>query len=213
MQEKERIGYMRKALQLAVKGAGWVAPNPAVGAVIVKGGQIIGRGYHQRFGQPHAEINALAAGYKSTLNLSPADALKKAVDKLAPPYKKELEAKKPASKQTTERKQEKAKRVAKEPVRSKGSSVKNISVATPIASIVPTIARLPKFDNKSFLVYKTLTELIMNNIAFRLIANAGALAMNVGLWFNNFYAALSTLLLCGFVLSCIDYVKYLKSNN
>jgi len=59
MQEKERIGYMRKALQLAVKGVGWVAPNPLVGAVIVKNHQIIGRGYHQRFGQAHAEINAL----------------------------------------------------------------------------------------------------------------------------------------------------------
>ena len=60
MQEKERIGYMRKALQLAVKGSGWVTPNPMVGGVIVKNGQIIGRGYHQRFGEPHAEINALA---------------------------------------------------------------------------------------------------------------------------------------------------------
>jgi hypothetical protein len=74
-----------------------------------------------------AEINALAAGYKQTLELSPADALKKAVNKLAPPYKKQLEGKKTATKQATDRKQEKAKRVAKEPVRSKGSSVKNIS--------------------------------------------------------------------------------------
>ncbi|MCJ7729134.1 MAG: bifunctional diaminohydroxyphosphoribosylaminopyrimidine deaminase/5-amino-6-(5-phosphoribosylamino)uracil reductase RibD [Sedimentisphaerales bacterium] len=51
--------YMQMALCLARRGLGSVEPNPAVGAVIVKGGQIIGRGWHKRFGGPHAEINAL----------------------------------------------------------------------------------------------------------------------------------------------------------
>jgi len=51
--------YMRMALRLARRGIGSVEPNPAVGAVIVKANQIIGRGWHKRFGGPHAEINAL----------------------------------------------------------------------------------------------------------------------------------------------------------
>lgn len=52
---------MRGALALAVKGAGKVAPNPMVGAVIVDGGGVvIGQGYHQRFGYNHAEVNAIA---------------------------------------------------------------------------------------------------------------------------------------------------------
>ena len=51
--------YMQLALQLAKKGCGWTAPNPMVGAVIVKDGKIIGQGYHERYGQPHAERNAL----------------------------------------------------------------------------------------------------------------------------------------------------------
>ena len=47
------------ALKLAARGVGSVEPNPAVGAVIVKDGQIIGKGFHKKFGGPHAEINAL----------------------------------------------------------------------------------------------------------------------------------------------------------
>jgi diaminohydroxyphosphoribosylaminopyrimidine deaminase/5-amino-6-(5-phosphoribosylamino)uracil reductase len=50
---------MRLAMELAAKGLGFVEPNPAVGAVIVKGGRIIGAGWHKKFGGPHAEINAL----------------------------------------------------------------------------------------------------------------------------------------------------------
>jgi len=50
--------YMRLALKLAQKGRGFVSPNPLVGALIVKDGQIIGRGYHQRYGDHHAEVNA-----------------------------------------------------------------------------------------------------------------------------------------------------------
>ncbi len=56
--EKDRK-YMQMALRLAHKGAGRVSPNPLVGAVIVRDGRIIGRGYHEQFGGPHAEINAI----------------------------------------------------------------------------------------------------------------------------------------------------------
>lgn len=51
---------MRMALNLAEKGRGWVNPNPMVGAVIVKDGQIIGQGWHRKYGELHAERNALA---------------------------------------------------------------------------------------------------------------------------------------------------------
>ena len=51
---------MQLALELARQGLGNVEPNPAVGCVIVKDNTIIGQGYHQRFGGPHAEVNALA---------------------------------------------------------------------------------------------------------------------------------------------------------
>ena len=50
---------MRQALQLAQRGRGATSPNPMVGAVLVKGGKIIGRGWHRRAGGPHAEIEAL----------------------------------------------------------------------------------------------------------------------------------------------------------
>lgn len=53
--------YMRQAIALALKGTGRVNPNPLVGAVVVKDGRIIGEGYHQQYGCPHAERNALAA--------------------------------------------------------------------------------------------------------------------------------------------------------
>lgn len=52
--------YMRIAIELAEKGRGWVNPNPLVGAIIVKEGRIIGRGYHKKYGMPHAERDALA---------------------------------------------------------------------------------------------------------------------------------------------------------
>ena len=50
---------MREALRLARRGYGTTSPNPMVGAVCVKGGKITGRGFHQRAGNPHAEIEAL----------------------------------------------------------------------------------------------------------------------------------------------------------
>lgn len=51
--------YMQRALDLARLGAGNVSPNPMVGAVIVADGAIIGEGWHRRYGQPHAEVNAV----------------------------------------------------------------------------------------------------------------------------------------------------------
>lgn len=53
--------YMQIALSLAAKGYGFVSPNPMVGAVIVKNGRMIGTGYHERYGEPHAERNAIAS--------------------------------------------------------------------------------------------------------------------------------------------------------
>lgn len=49
--------YMRRCFQLATLGAGTVAPNPMVGSVLVHAGRIIGEGYHQRYGEAHAEVN------------------------------------------------------------------------------------------------------------------------------------------------------------
>ncbi|HEY5900441.1 MAG TPA: bifunctional diaminohydroxyphosphoribosylaminopyrimidine deaminase/5-amino-6-(5-phosphoribosylamino)uracil reductase RibD, partial [Burkholderiales bacterium] len=51
--------HMRLALRLAKRGAGTTSPNPMVGAVLVKRGLVIGRGWHRCPGEPHAEIEAL----------------------------------------------------------------------------------------------------------------------------------------------------------
>ena len=51
--------FMQRALDIALGGAGFVNPNPLVGAVIVKDGKIIGEGCHEKFGEAHAEINAI----------------------------------------------------------------------------------------------------------------------------------------------------------
>lgn len=59
--------YMKLALELAQKGCGWVSPNPMVGAVIVKDGAIIGQGWHQKYGELHAERNALEDCKVSTI--------------------------------------------------------------------------------------------------------------------------------------------------
>ena len=53
--------YIKRCLELAAKGLGQVAPNPMVGAVIVCDGKIIGEGYHRKFGEAHAEVNAIAS--------------------------------------------------------------------------------------------------------------------------------------------------------
>lgn len=57
MTEDEK--YIRRCIDLAYLGQGNVSPNPMVGCVIVKGGKIIGEGYHKKFGEAHAEINAI----------------------------------------------------------------------------------------------------------------------------------------------------------
>lgn len=71
------VMYMQQALSLAREGAGFVSPNPLVGCVIVKDSQVVGQGYHQRFGGPHAEVYALqeagarAQGAVLYVNLEP----------------------------------------------------------------------------------------------------------------------------------------------
>jgi diaminohydroxyphosphoribosylaminopyrimidine deaminase/5-amino-6-(5-phosphoribosylamino)uracil reductase len=69
--------HMRRALELAAQGQGYVEPNPMVGCVIVHRAEIIGQGWHRRFGQPHAEVEALqlagrrAAGATMYVTLEP----------------------------------------------------------------------------------------------------------------------------------------------
>ena len=59
--EEKDERYMRRCLQLAANGMQNARPNPMVGAVIVSGDRIIGEGYHQRYGEGHAEVNAFAS--------------------------------------------------------------------------------------------------------------------------------------------------------
>ena len=49
-------GFMSRAIELARKGHGNVSPNPMVGCVLVKDGEIIGEGYHEKYGERHAEV-------------------------------------------------------------------------------------------------------------------------------------------------------------
>ncbi len=67
--------YMHHCLQLARLGAGYVAPNPMVGAVLVHQGRIIGEGYHRRYGQAHAEVNCLDAVSAADRHLIPESTL------------------------------------------------------------------------------------------------------------------------------------------
>ena len=53
--------FMQRALELAERGKGTVRPNPLVGCVLVHDGKIIGEGYHEQYGGPHAEVNAIAS--------------------------------------------------------------------------------------------------------------------------------------------------------
>jgi diaminohydroxyphosphoribosylaminopyrimidine deaminase / 5-amino-6-(5-phosphoribosylamino)uracil reductase len=53
--------HLERAIELAEQGAGAVKPNPLVGAVVARDGEILGEGWHEHYGGPHAEINALAA--------------------------------------------------------------------------------------------------------------------------------------------------------
>lgn len=59
MKDAEDLAYLEMAYGLAEKARGWASPNPYVGAVLVSGSEIVGCGYHERPGAPHAEINAL----------------------------------------------------------------------------------------------------------------------------------------------------------
>lgn len=52
--------FMRRALELAVRGQGWVEPNPMVGCVLVRDGEVVGEGSHRKFGGPHAEVEAIS---------------------------------------------------------------------------------------------------------------------------------------------------------
>lgn len=71
------VWHMRRALELAAQGQGYVEPNPMVGCVVVRGAEIIGEGWHRRFGGPHAEVEALriagsrAAGTTLYVTLEP----------------------------------------------------------------------------------------------------------------------------------------------
>ena len=53
--------YMQRCIELAQNGASNVSPNPMVGAVVVHAAKIIGEGYHQLYGEAHAEVNAIKA--------------------------------------------------------------------------------------------------------------------------------------------------------
>ncbi len=59
MQNEIHQKYIKECFELAAKGKGYVSPNPLVGAVIVKNGKIIGKGYHSGYGKPHAEVEAI----------------------------------------------------------------------------------------------------------------------------------------------------------
>lgn len=58
---RDDIAFMGRAITLARRGLGRTSPNPAVGAVVVRDGKVVGEGYHKKAGTPHAEVNALAS--------------------------------------------------------------------------------------------------------------------------------------------------------
>ena len=59
--EKQNDHFMQQALDLARQGEGHVEPNPMVGCLLVRDGEVIGQGFHEKFGGPHAEVNALSS--------------------------------------------------------------------------------------------------------------------------------------------------------
>jgi diaminohydroxyphosphoribosylaminopyrimidine deaminase/5-amino-6-(5-phosphoribosylamino)uracil reductase len=67
--------YMRRCIELALQGAGHVAPNPMVGAVLVHDNRIIGEGYHHQYGAPHAEVNCLNSVLPGDAHLVPQSVL------------------------------------------------------------------------------------------------------------------------------------------
>ena len=74
---EENAKYIKRCFTLAEKGSGFVSPNPMVGAVIVKNDNVIGEGVHQKYGEAHAEVNAInsakedVAGATLYCNLEP----------------------------------------------------------------------------------------------------------------------------------------------
>jgi diaminohydroxyphosphoribosylaminopyrimidine deaminase/5-amino-6-(5-phosphoribosylamino)uracil reductase len=62
--------FMAEALELARRGCGRVSPNPMVGAVLAKAGRVVGRGWHRRFGGPHAEVEAIRDAGRKALGSS-----------------------------------------------------------------------------------------------------------------------------------------------
>src|SRR3989442_12325005 len=66
LKKDRELGGMRRALELAWRGWGRVSPNPIVGAVVLRGNDMVAEGWHAEFGGPHAELNVLhAAGDKA----------------------------------------------------------------------------------------------------------------------------------------------------
>ena len=55
------MSFLERALDLAERGRGTTQPNPVVGAVLVRDGEVVGEGWHERKGEAHAEVNAIAA--------------------------------------------------------------------------------------------------------------------------------------------------------
>jgi diaminohydroxyphosphoribosylaminopyrimidine deaminase/5-amino-6-(5-phosphoribosylamino)uracil reductase len=84
--------FMKKALALAARAKGRTSPNPMVGAVVVKGGTIIGAGYHKKAGTPHAEILALKKAGQNAKNATLYVTLEPCchTDKKTPPCTKEI---------------------------------------------------------------------------------------------------------------------------
>lgn len=68
MHKNQKNMYMEMALNLAVKAEGKTYPNPMVGAVVIKNGKIIGKGYHKKFGKDHAEVMAIKDAHKDCCN-------------------------------------------------------------------------------------------------------------------------------------------------
>src|ERR1700674_1705836 len=67
--------YMQRCLELAIQGAGHVAPNPMAGAVLVNENRIIGEGFHKQFGKPHAEVNCINSVHPDDVHLISASIL------------------------------------------------------------------------------------------------------------------------------------------
>jgi diaminohydroxyphosphoribosylaminopyrimidine deaminase / 5-amino-6-(5-phosphoribosylamino)uracil reductase len=65
--ETDRL-HLARAIELAARGTGRVSPNPLVGAVVVKGGEVVGEGWHAMVGGPHAEVTAIAAAGDTDLH-------------------------------------------------------------------------------------------------------------------------------------------------